>query len=326
MKKISIITPSFNQGKYLEQTIDSVLSQNYPDLEYLIIDGGSTDNSVEIIKKHEKYLTYWVSEKDNGQSHAINKGLKMANGEIVNWINSDDWYNPNALQKVADYFNDDNVLVVSGRSDVWKSGKFKVCNPGVDVYPNLEKTVGWARIDQPETFFRMSAVKKMGFLNETLHFVMDREWWIRFLMYFGQENVLKVEDVFVNFRLHEDSKTFNYQTHFDNEGLNVYYTMAKQNKLEEALIFENNFNVEYLESLQYQNIANKELLQKIIHYFWLLNARLKYAEDDLETAKKFIQNIDTDFISTQDVAELNKLKRRISLMPLWLKKILNKRF
>ena len=325
MKKISIITPSFNQGNYLEQTIDAVLSQKYPDLEYFVIDGGSTDNSVEIIKKYEKHLTYWVSEKDNGQSHAINKGLKMATGEIVNWINSDDWYNPNTLQKVADYFEDENVLVVSGRSDVWKLGKFKVCNPGVDVYPNLEKTIGWARIDQPETFFRKSAIEKMGFLNENLHYVMDREWWIRFLLLFGQKNVLKVEDVFVNFRLHEDSKTFNYQTKFDNEGLNVYYTIAKQNNLEEAIVFENNFNVEYLDSLQFQNIADKELLQKIIHYFWMLNVRLKYADNDLKTAKIFIQNINTDFLSAQDVAEFNKLKTRISLMPVWFKKLLNKR-
>ena len=325
MKKISIITPSFNQGNYLEQTIDSVLSQNYPELEYFVIDGGSTDNSIEIIKKYEKHLTYWVSEKDNGQSHAINKGLKLATGDIVNWINSDDWYNLNTLQKVADYFEDENILVVSGRSDVWKLENFKVCNPGVDVYPNLEKTVGWARIDQPETFFRMSAVKKMGFLNENLHYVMDREWWIRFLLQFGQNNVLKVEDVFVNFRLHEDSKTFNYQTKFDNEGLNVYYTIAKQNNLTEAKVFEDNFNVEYLESLQYQNISNKELLQKAIHYFWLLNARLKYAVDDFQSAKKFLSAVDNKFLLPQDVTELGKLKTRISLMPVWLKKILNKR-
>ena len=123
MRKISIITPSYNQGNYLEQTIDSVLSQNYQNLEYIIIDGGSTDNSVEIIKKHQKHLHYWVSEKDSGQSEAINKGLKIAGGEIINWLNSDDYYTANALKTVAEHFEDESVLVVSGRSDIWKNEK-----------------------------------------------------------------------------------------------------------------------------------------------------------------------------------------------------------
>jgi len=325
MKKISIITPSFNQGNFLEQTIDAVLSQNYPNLEYMVIDGGSIDNSVEIIKKYEKHLTYWVSEKDKGQSDAINKGLKRATGEIVNWINSDDWYNPNTLQKVAEYFDDENIQVVSGRSDVWKLGKFKVCNPGVDVYPNFEKTVGWARIDQPETFFRMSAIQKMGFLNADLHYVMDREWWIRFLLHFGQEKVKKVEDVFVNFRLHEDSKTFNYQTKFDQEAMDVYYTIAKQNNLEEAKIFESNFQVTFLDTLHYENIAQKDVLRKIIHYFWLQETRLKYASNEVTTAKKFVKNIDKHLLLSSDIAEYNQLKTRITFVPLWLKKIMNKR-
>lgn len=325
MKKISIITPSFNQGQFLEQTIDAVLSQNYPNLEYMIIDGGSTDNSIEIIKKYEKHLNYWVSEKDNGQSDAINKGLKRATGEIVNWINSDDWYNANTLQKVANYFEDDTVLVVSGRSDVWKLGKFKVCNPGVDMYPNFEKTVGWARIDQPETFFKMSAIQKMGFLNADLHYVMDREWWIRFLLHFGQDKVKKVEDVFVNFRLHEDSKTFNYQKKFDSEAMDVYYTIAKQNNLEEAKIFESEFEVSYINNLHYENIVEKLVLQKIIHYFWLQETRLKYASNEVTTAKKFLKNINKHLLLPNDIAEYNQLKTRITFVPLWLKKIMNKR-
>src|SRR5688572_23620138 len=102
--RISIVTPSYNQGIFLEETLRSILLQNYADLELIVIDGGSKDNSVEIIKKYEPWITYWISEKDNGQSDAINKGFKKASGEIVAWINSDDLLTPGSLHKVAEYF------------------------------------------------------------------------------------------------------------------------------------------------------------------------------------------------------------------------------
>ena len=101
---ISIITPSFNQGQFIEETIRSVLLQGYPKLEYIIIDGGSTDETVAIIKKYEPWLTYWVSEVDRGQPHAINKGIAMATGDILAWINSDDIYLPGLLDKVARFY------------------------------------------------------------------------------------------------------------------------------------------------------------------------------------------------------------------------------
>jgi glycosyltransferase involved in cell wall biosynthesis len=104
LPKISIVTPSFNQGRFIEKTILSVIEQDYPNLEYIIIDGGSTDESVEIIKKYEKHLAYWVSEPDRGQSHAINKGFERATGEIFGWLNSDDWYHPGALKALAEAF------------------------------------------------------------------------------------------------------------------------------------------------------------------------------------------------------------------------------
>src|SRR5688572_2633651 len=143
--KISIITPSYNQGEYIEKTILSVLEQNYPNLEYIIIDGGSTDNSTEIIRKYADRITYWISEPDKGQSDAINKGLKLATGDIVNWLNSDDYYEPGALFKVAEAFNNPEVNVFAGRSHLFTGVDTIVYDSqGTDIYPeNLAKTIGW---------------------------------------------------------------------------------------------------------------------------------------------------------------------------------------
>ena len=111
--RISIVTPSFNQGQFIEETIRSILLQNYPNLEYIIIDGGSTDNSLEIIRKYESWITYWVSEPDNGQSQAINKGFKKCTGDLVNWICSDDLLCKNALYNMAPLLNDNlNALII----------------------------------------------------------------------------------------------------------------------------------------------------------------------------------------------------------------------
>jgi glycosyltransferase involved in cell wall biosynthesis len=192
---ISIITPSYNQGEYIEQTICSVLEQGYPNLEYIIVDGGSTDSSVEIIKKYEQHLAWWVSEKDKGQSNAINKGIQRSNGEIINWLNSDDYYMPGALHHVAQQFTDPEINCYCGYSRVFSETSEK-CSSGTDVYPgNLPKTIGWARIDQPETFFRKSVWDKIGLLNETFHYVMDKEFWIRYLFAFGLNGIKKDREV-----------------------------------------------------------------------------------------------------------------------------------
>lgn len=178
--KIFIITPSYNQGQFLEETILSVLNQNYPNFEYIIIDGGSTDNSVDIIKKYEGRLTYWVSEKDHGQTHAINKGFKKATGEIVNWINSDDLLSPGALQAVAEasdkypdadfYFGDFTVIDHKGRKI------FSRKSP-----PYHFATLFWGRqlSSQPAVFFKRSVFDEIGYLDESLNFCMDTEFWIR---------------------------------------------------------------------------------------------------------------------------------------------------
>ena len=176
--RVSIITPSFNQGQYIEETIRSVLLQGYPELEYFIIDGGSTDNTVEIIRKYEKWLTGWVSEKDAGQADAINKGFARTTGEVFNWLCSDDVLSQGALATVAKSFSDAEPCdVLAGAcfcqydDEPEKSGARPAKGPGWEATPYIEG------IWQPSCFWRRDFVRRKDLVLRDLHFCMDRELW-----------------------------------------------------------------------------------------------------------------------------------------------------
>lgn len=321
--KISIITPSYNQGQFIEQTICSVLEQNYPNLEYIIMDGGSTDNTVEIIKKYERYITYWETGKDNGQSDAINKGFSRATGEVINWLNSDDYYQPNTLKIVGEAFADPTIQVFCGRSRVFGNGKNYISN-GSDIYPgNIPKTIGWARIDQPETFFRHDALKEIGYLNESLHFTMDKEMWMRYLLKFGLSGIQKSEDVLVNYRLHEASKTVSMQNGFNAETHNLYYTYAMWFGLDRfSTILKENFNAKQYDLKGYERLIDENNAYHILNYYFLQQALINYAQSDYQHARDFIKGIDDSVLTQSDMEELRKIKRRMKL-PVGLKKIVN---
>jgi glycosyltransferase involved in cell wall biosynthesis len=185
LPKISIITPSFNQVNYLEATILSVLNQNYPNLEYIIIDGGSTDGSIEIIKKYADKLTFWVSEPDNGLYHAIQKGFDWSTGEIMAWLNSDDLYHPNALLMIADIFNDFptiNWLTTIPTIFDEKGRIVRVIDPETAKWSRFRFYSGnYAWIQQESTFWRRSLWQKTGAqLNQKLRFAGDFDLWLRF--------------------------------------------------------------------------------------------------------------------------------------------------
>lgn len=208
LPKISIVTPSFNQGEYIEETIRSVLSQNYPNLEYIIIDGGSTDETIEIIKKYEPWITYWISEPDKGQSHAINKGLEKCTGEIFNWLNSDDWYMPGALFEVAYAFlNHSSAQFVSGFENRIDQNGVVNLHTGTFLKASIAETIEFCEVSQPSTFFKLEAIRKVNGVSEGLHYIMDGELWIKLLLLYGQDQFIKLDKVLVNFRLHPNSKT-----------------------------------------------------------------------------------------------------------------------
>jgi len=176
---MTIVTPSFNQARFLERTIQSVLDQGYPNLEYIVLDGGSTDGSVEIIRRYADRLAYWTSGPDGGQSAAINAGFRRASGEVVAWQNSDDAYLPGALQAAGEAFRDhpDAVLVYGRMQRVDPDGR-DLGTMGSDYRP---RTLLYSHqvIPMPSTFFRRSAVEKVGMIDESLHYSMDLDLILR---------------------------------------------------------------------------------------------------------------------------------------------------
>ncbi len=204
--KVSIITPSYNQGQYLEHTIRSVLDQQYPNLEYIIIDGGSTDHSVDIIRKYEDQLAYWVSEHDQGQAEALNKGFRHATGNIIAWLNSDDFYYPGAIAAaVATFALHPELGLVYGRGmRVDAAGQPLVEFESTRAF-DLEMLIhGIDYILQPATFMRRQALHRVGPLNTSMHYALDWDLWIRL----GQQfPVAMIDEVLAASREYEATKT-----------------------------------------------------------------------------------------------------------------------
>jgi glycosyltransferase involved in cell wall biosynthesis len=206
--RISIVTPSYNQGAFIEETIRSVLLQGYPNLEYIIMDGASRDNTIEVIKKYEKYVTCWVSEKDRGQSHAINKGIDRCTGDIFNWLNSDDLLTPGALWEVAKAWRNRPGCIVSGDTEFFNaSGVFRCEKAGQQTLHNFVRfweadRFGWA---QQSTFVPLRDLKAVGGVREDLVYCMDYNMMVRLLQ--RGVDTAYVRSTLARFRFHNESKT-----------------------------------------------------------------------------------------------------------------------
>lgn len=219
--KVSVVTPSFNQAEYLAETLASIVNQRYPNLELIVMDGGSTDGSREVIKSFEPHIAFWVSERDRGQSNAINMGLARATGDVLCWLNSDDVFLPGALNTVAYTFN-------SHPDWDWISG------PSLKFGERFHELVGYFQqptdaaewlvhcpISQPSTFWRRRLYDQHGDLDESFNFALDYEYWVRFVT--AGERLHFIDRPLSAYRLHDVSKTVAHAEKF----------MAEETKLRE---------------------------------------------------------------------------------------------
>lgn len=218
---VTIVTPSYNQARFLESTIRSVLEQDYPHIEYFVIDGGSTDGTVDILRRYADRLAGWVSEPDRGQTDAINKGFRRARGEILAWLNSDDTYEPGAIRQAVAYLSDhpEVGLVYGDTQFIDENGRVIGRFPARQTdYRRLRG--GYVHIPQQAAFFRAALWNKVGPLDPTFYFAMDYDLWVRLA---AQAPVVYSPHLWANFRLHGDAKTVAADDRCWPEMLRVHY-------------------------------------------------------------------------------------------------------
>lgn len=288
LPKISIITPSYNQAEFIEATILSVLGQNYPNLEYIIIDGGSTDSSAEIIKKYENNISHWQSKKDRGQADAINQGFEKSTGDILMWLNSDDLLMPNILYFVAEKYlenpnklyygncihfrNDENV--VSWGSDVQKATSENKLN-------ELDYII------QPSSFWSRKIWEETGNLSEDIHFGFDWEWFLRAEQKFELQPLEKCISMY---RMHENHKSGTGGNKRQQELFKIYeFYNPNLSQLYQLLINENFDEVRNFSTLKFKI---KDKLGRYTSFFQKLKTKnsnyKKYTDKQIEQLMKML--------------------------------------
>ena len=328
--KISIVTPSYNQGQFIEETIRSILLQNYPNLEYIIIDGGSTDNTIQVIKKYEKFITYWVSEKDKGQSHAINKGMEKCTGKWFNWVNSDDYLLKGAFYQLinASVIKNEQLSIVSGNIQVLNlSGRIESIKPVSEDDIDYKYIAGVA-FHQPAALFNLTHINKIGGLDEDIHYTMCLEMMAKINLVGEYE---RVDADIVVARMHEGSKTVSATDKFYTDRINTYSKLFKHfpiscrnENLIRVLADVTGYDFAYSENSFKPARFSKEMIENAQLYIASIIARLYYQHNENEKSfriLKFIKKQHSDYYKNN--RQLRSLNVKLSSPFSFLRKIKN---
>lgn len=304
LPKISVVTPSLNQGRYIEETIRSVLLQRYPNIEYMIIDGGSTDDTVEIIKKYQDYLAFWVSEPDDGQSHAINKGFQHATGDIFGYINSDDLYEPDAFATIAEMFTKSKEIgLVVGECQIFNdSGVKRVFKPWWPDDLNYFLKPFGSPFAQPSSFWRRELHLQVGGFDETLHYAFDRDFFLKIGLTGVRPQL--INQVLARYRDHRQTKTRN-TIKFYEEAIPLVKKYGRDCGLSDSGIRQHlrsiQNDIEYLRIFQIWRDSGRE--KALLHFLrWaILNPTFIIDRKVLGQARRLLM------FREKDVAELNRM-------------------
>ncbi len=308
--KISIVTPSYNQGEFIEETIRSVLLQNYPNLEYIIIDGGSTDNSVEIIKKYEKFLTFWISEKDKGQADAVNKGWNKCSGAVLSWLNADDLLLPGALFTIMEKaVAHPNFHLIYGQCE-WFDEDGNIGIVGADYsFEKIIHKMGMWDIPQPAAFVSRGGLDKSGMLDVRLRQSLDKDLWMRLA---ATGNIYFLPVLVAKFRIHPNQLTQK------NIHSSEFYS-----SIERLVSFQNLFALKNLPA-QYQDVKQEILAGANLNVAIQGRSRSSYKIAFLYTLRalgypqglfksRWIAHISTLFLGEKATTYLAQLRRRYFL-------------
>ncbi|MFM8431286.1 MAG: glycosyltransferase family 2 protein [Bacteroidota bacterium] len=313
--RISVIMPSYQQARFLEESMLSVLDQGYPELEFIVIDGGSYDGSVEIIKRHSDRLAYWVSEKDNGQSAAINKGLRICTGELVTWLCSDDTYLPGTLFKFAELYRKyPEAGLFHGRSILFGRDRKAVVSGAQQSDLHL-RYFGSIPFPQPGSFFTGKALKAVGSLDETLHFAMDYDLFARIAL---EMQVISVDDIFSRYRLHPSSKSMGQLDRFSAEWTKVFSRFMNSVSVSAALkhlLIRNGLILEDEPAYSHHRYFNEKEINRITCFFLFNNLIIYYEQTKRKEGIHFIEmikEVDADFYYE---INLQKLYFRLKYIP-----------
>ena len=317
--KISIITPCFNAAQYIEQTILSIINQDYDNIEYIIIDGGSTDGTLDIIKKYEDKIAYWVTEPDRGQSDAINKGIAVATGDVFNWINADDYLEDGVLKQVANHFENQSLNVLCCRTTFIRPDGSTYINVATAFDEGLYKMLNSRGLNQMGMFWRLDKVKQLRGVNTDFQYAMDLDLWKRYLLTFGIEGIIK-DDVLVGcFRLLETSKTgidmavnASFFDEENNAALIHYAKEAGDNYVKTIQLLYPNIKKELAEKKVHSDISKENVKSWLLELFYEKAKRYFYG-NDFKSAYALIKLLPIKDYSGEELKNLKSFKRWSSI-------------